>query len=188
LGAENVNENVAALTSLRARAEHGVSRHQRRIERVTTVVGRPQTLYLIMALAAVWSGSNLLAERFGVRPWDPPPFAWLQGAVGLSALLMTITILTTQNRQTRHADERSQLDLQINMLAEQKVAKLIALLEELRRDIPTVRDRVDELAESMQEPVDPHAVLSALKQTLEERPDVPGDGDVPVSPAKDENA
>ena len=188
MGAENVNENVTALTSLRARAEHGVSRHQRRIERFTAVVGQPKTLYLIMTLAVIWSASNVLAERFGLRPWDPPPFAWLQGAVGLGALLMTITILTTQNRQTRHAEERSQLDLQINMLAEQKVAKLIALLEELRRDIPTVRDRVDEVAESMQEPVDPHAVLSALEQTLEERPDVAVDGDLPVSHAKDENA
>jgi uncharacterized membrane protein len=80
---------------------------------------------------------------------------------------MSTMILITQNRQTTHAEQRAQLDLQVNLLAEQKVAKLVALLEELRRDMPSVRDRVDQVAEGMKEPVDPHAVLSALEQTLE---------------------
>lgn len=34
--------------------------------------------------------------------------------------------------------------------------------EELRRDLPNVRNRVDLVAEQMQESVDPHAVLDAL--------------------------
>ena len=77
---------------------------------------------------------------------------------------MTTMVLITQNRQTHDAEQRAQLDLQINLLAEQKVAKLIALLEELRRDLPIVQDRVDRAAEAMTEPVDPHAVLSALQE------------------------
>ncbi len=64
-------------------------------------------------------------------------------------------VLNTQNRQGRHAEQRSHLDLQVNLLAEQKIAKLIALVEELRRDLPQVRDRVDHVAEAMKESVDP---------------------------------
>jgi uncharacterized membrane protein len=165
LPADRLNENVDAVASLRARAEKGVSRHQRRIERVTALLGRPPSVYAILAFVAMWIGANLVTASLGARPWDPPPFFWLQGLVGLGALLMTIAILTTQNRQNRDAGERGQLDLQINQVAEQKVAKLIALVEELRRDLPTVRDRVDEMAEVMKEPVDPHAVLSALEET-----------------------
>jgi uncharacterized membrane protein len=167
LASDNVNENVHALASLRAREEQGVSRHQRLIERLTAQLGRPHSFYLIVAFAAGWVAPNLLAPRLGARAVDPPPFTWLQGAIGLGALLMTAMILTTQNRQTRQAEQRSQLELQVNLLAEQKVAKLIALLEELRRDIPIVRNRVDQVADAMTEPVDPHAVLSALEQTLE---------------------
>jgi uncharacterized membrane protein len=76
---------------------------------------------------------------------------------------MTIVILISQSRRSSEAEQRAQLDLQVNLLAEQKVAKLIALLEELRRDIPIVRNRVDQVAEAMEEPVDAQAVLSALQ-------------------------
>jgi uncharacterized membrane protein len=161
------NENVETLASLRARAALGVSRHQRRIERITSRIGRPRSFYLAMALVATWIAYNGLGSRLGVRPFDPPPFSLLQALVGVGALLMTTMIVITQNRQTAHAEQRAELELQVNLLAEQKVAKLIALVEELRRDIPSVRDRVDQAAEIMKEPVDPHAVLSALEQTLD---------------------
>jgi len=160
---DDLNENVETLASLRARAEQEVSRHQRRIERLTAQLGQPRSFYVILSSVAAWSGFNLLAPRLGLRAFDPPPFVWLQGVVGLGALLMATIILITQNRQTKHADQRSQLDLQVNLLAEQKAAKVIALLEELRRDLPTVRDRVDRVADAMEAPVDPHAVLSALE-------------------------
>jgi uncharacterized membrane protein len=184
LKVHNLNESVDTLTSLRTRAEQGVSLHQRRIERFTAILGRPRSLYLVIALAAVWGACNLGMARVGARPWDPPPFPWLQGVIGLCALLMTITILTTQNRLTRHADERAQLDLKINLLTEQKVAKVISLLEELRRDIPTVRNRVDKVAEVMKKEVDPHAVLSALEGSLEAGKDRLGDEDVQRSGAR----
>ena len=137
------------------------------MERITAQLGQPRSFYLIVAFAAAWSGFNVLAPRLGARGFDPPPFSYLQGLVGLGALLMTCIILITQNRRSAHAEQRAQLDLQVNLLAEQKVAKLIALLEELRRDIPIVRDRVDQVAESMKEPVDARAVLSALEDSTE---------------------
>ena len=80
---------------------------------------------------------------------------------------MTSVILITQNRRSAEAEQRAQLDLQVNLLAEQKVAKLISLLEELRRDIPIVRDRVDQVAEAMERPVDARAVLTALQGAIE---------------------
>jgi uncharacterized membrane protein len=123
---------------------------------------------VIVAFVAAWTGFNLLAPHLGMRPFDPPPFVWLQGLVGLGALLMGTIILVTQNRQTKHAEQRAQLDLQVNLLGEQKAAKLIALLEELRRDIPTVPNRVDRVAEAMEAPVDPHAVLSALEDSKDD--------------------
>jgi uncharacterized membrane protein len=168
LETEHLNENVAALASLRARADREVNRHQRWVEHFTAEVGRPRSLYVIVALAAGWVGANVLAMHAGLRALDPPPFSWLQGLVGFSALLVTTTILTTQNRQTRDFERRAELELQINLLAEQKIAKLIALVEELRRDLPSVLDRVDPVADIMQEPVDPHAVLSALERTRED--------------------
>lgn len=53
------------------------------------------------------------------------------------------------------------------MLSEQKIAKLIALIEELRHDLPIVEDRLDSEAEMMKESVDPQVVVETLEQTLE---------------------
>ena len=93
---------------------------------------------------------------------------WLQGIISLSALIMTVVVLTTQNRQGKMAEQRRHLDLQITLLTERKVSKVIELIEELRRDFPSVTNRLDAEAEVMQEPIDPHTALSALNQTLKE--------------------
>ena len=133
------------------------------IEVLTAALGRPRTVYVTLSIVIGWGAFNVLAPtRLGWPQVDPPPFFWLQGMVALAALLMTTLVLITANRQTRNAEERSHLDLQVNLLAEHKVAKLIALIEELRRDLPMVRDRIDREADAMQEAVDPHAMLAAL--------------------------
>jgi uncharacterized membrane protein len=60
------------------------------------------------------------------------------------------------------------LTLELAMLSEQKAAKLIELVEELRRDMPNVQDRVDQEAEALAQPADPEAVLEALKENQAE--------------------
>ncbi len=52
------------------------------------------------------------------------------------------------------------------MLTEQKIAKLIKLVEELREDLPTMRDRHDFEAEVMQQATDPQVVLDILQDNL----------------------
>ena len=88
--------------------------------------------------------------------------------MGLSALLTTIIVLITQSRQGKLAEQRAQLGLQLNLLAEQKIAKLIALVEELRRDLPEVHDRHDAEATAMEQSTHPHAILDAL-ETVQEK-------------------
>jgi uncharacterized membrane protein len=56
----------------------------------------------------------------------------------------------------------------VNLLAEQKTAKLIALLEELRRDLPNVHNRHDPQAAAMEHATDPQAILNALEETIAE--------------------
>jgi uncharacterized membrane protein len=111
---------------------------------------------------------NLVLALFHLPNFDSPPYPWLQGIIGLSALAMTTVILITQNRQSRLAEQRMHLNIQVNLLIEQKVTKLIDLVEELRRDIPSVQNRHDPQAEAMKKTVNPDEVISNLNQTLEE--------------------
>ncbi|HEY9707208.1 MAG TPA: DUF1003 domain-containing protein, partial [Oculatellaceae cyanobacterium] len=93
---------------------------------------------------------------------------WLEHLLSLASLLMSTGILITQNRQEKLAEQRMQLSLQLNLLSEQKIAKLIALLEELRRDLPDVKDRHDPEVEVMKQPADPHVVIEVLEKSLTE--------------------
>ena len=108
------------------------------------------------------------AATLGYRPLDPPPFPWLSGAASLASLYLVVLILTTQRRDDRLTQRRELLNLELAILSEQKTAKVVALLEELRRDSPAVRDRVDKQADVMARPADPQSVIDAIKETRSE--------------------
>ncbi len=160
---EHVGHNIQMIAALFANTERRVGRHQLAIEWVTDIFGRPASTYALALVVVGWILVNTMGPRLGYRTLDPPPFAWLQGAACIAALLMTMTILTTQSRVAKLAQQRAHLDLQVNLIAEEKIAKLIALVEELRRDLPSVRDRRDSLADAMTEAVDVHAVANELE-------------------------
>jgi uncharacterized membrane protein len=101
-----------------------------------------------------------------VLPFDLPPFTWASHGLDAAALLISTGVLVRQTRQENFAEQRTQLMLQLNLLSEQKIAKIIALLEELRADLPDVADRYDPEADVMQEAADPLAVLEALQENL----------------------
>jgi uncharacterized membrane protein len=163
-----ISESIESIAELHNHMESKIGRHQRAIEAVTANLGRPRFLYIILLFVLCWIFVNLLLARLHISSFDPPPFYWLQGVVGLSALLMTTVVLITQNRQNKMAEQRRRLDLQVNLVVEQKVTKLIELMEELRLDIPSVKNRHDPEAEALKESIDPHEVLFALNDLMDE--------------------
>lgn len=163
----HIHESIEAISDLRVRAERKQTAHQRGIERLTHGLGRPAFLYVIVTCATAWIGVNLVLRALGRAPFDPPPFFWLQGLSTICALFIAALVLITQNHQLKLAEERSRLDLQINLLAERKITKLIALHEELRRDLPNVPNRHDAEATAMQAHADPQTVADALEQSID---------------------
>ena len=160
---DQISQNIDSVVALQKRKWEQTSKSQRRIERVGRFIGRPIYLIGVLAFAGFWIGCNVGAMLFGVSPMDAPPFAILQGVMTLVALITTTIVLIAQNRQTKVEQEHMHLDLQVNLLTEQKVTKLILLVEELRRDLPMVKDRHDPHSARMQEGADTAQVLSALE-------------------------
>jgi uncharacterized membrane protein len=159
---EHIDQNIQSVAALHGRARDALSASQRRVERLGALVGRPAYLVGLLGFIILWLLGNLSAIRLGLRAWDRPPFPWLQGSLTFVALMTSTVILIAQNRQAKLEQQRAHLDLQVNLLTEQKVTKLIHLIEELRRDLPMVRDRHDPQAASMQEATDTDAVVAAL--------------------------
>ena len=158
------SQNIEAVVEFYAREEEKITASQRVLERISHSLGRPAFLGLILAFVALWIVANLILVRIGRAPFDTDPYPWLQGIVGLSALLTATVVLTRQNRLARLAEQRAHLDLKVTLLTEQKVAKLIHLVEELRRDLPNVRNRHDPDAVAMQESMKPNTVLATLDE------------------------
>jgi uncharacterized membrane protein len=163
-----LDQDIETIVSLRMHAERKVSRHQRVIEKITSTLGRPFSVYFILVFTVFWIFLSVYHAYIGLPFYDMPPFPWLQDLVSLAALLLAVVILTTQNRQAKLSEQRRHLDLQINLLTERKVSKLIEMVDKICHDVPSVHHKFDPEAEVMKEPVDPHTALTALNETLKE--------------------
>lgn len=166
--ADPIEQNVEAVVALHAASERQASRHQRAVEAFMAWLARPWLLYFTVGLAAVWIGSNLLAPFLGLRAWDPLPFDLFQGFATSFALFVSIMVLIAQNRLAKVDQRRSQLDLQVSLLIDQRCAKIIDLLEEIRRDSPYLRDRLDPEVEVLKNAIDPQEVATTLESRIEE--------------------
>ena len=169
----HVEGTVQAIAQLYLEHHQTASLAERVIDRMTSTIGRPAFLGALIMFIAAWVSINLAIPQLA---FDPPPFAWLVGMVALVSLLMATLILISQRRADRLASRREQMTLEVSILSEQKAAKIIGLLEELRRDTPAVSHRVDSEAEEMAAPADPHAVLKVIQATHQE---LIGECDVP---------
>jgi uncharacterized membrane protein len=161
---EHIDQNIDSVVALQRREWEQTSSSQRRAERVGRFIGRPVYLVGWLCFAALWIAANIALPLLGYPPFDPVPFAVLQGMLTLTALITTTIVLIAQNRQTKIEQQHTHLALQVNMLTEQKVTKLIHLLEELRRDMPMVRNREDPQAAVLQERADAGRVISAIEE------------------------
>ena len=158
----HIDETIQAIAELHLEHQRSATPVQRAVDRMTRFVGRPRFVGLMTAAFAAWIGLNLLLQILGHQAIDPTPFPWLEDVGTLLALYITVLILITQRRENELTERREQLTLELSIIAEQKTAKIIELLEELRRDHPAIHDRVDQEADDMSKHADPQAVLEAI--------------------------
>ncbi len=159
----HIEDTIRSIARLHAEHHQAATPVQRVVDRVTGLVGRPRFIGMFTVVIVVWIGANLFALWTGHTPMDAPPFPWFDSLVGIGALYIALLILTTQRHADQLAQHREQLTLELAILNEQKTAKVIELLEEMRRDNPSLRNRVDAEAAAMAVPADPQAVLDAIK-------------------------
>jgi uncharacterized membrane protein len=161
---DQITRNIEAVQGFYVRESGKLSRSQRLLERLTELVGQPRFFIVILVFVCAWIGVDLLCLAMHWPEFDPAPYFWLQGIVGLCAWLTATGVLCTQNQAAKLAEQRANLDLKVTLLTEQKAAKLIDLVEELRRDLPNVKNRQDTHAESLQQSMNPTRVLEALDE------------------------
>jgi uncharacterized membrane protein len=165
----SAKDNLELLTSFKDREDAQISGTQLLIERISAFFGSPAYFAFAIAFILIWMLVNGWGAHAGWHPIDQPPFPWLQGLVSSNALLLTVAVLIRQNRMAKVAEHRSHLDLQINLLSEQKVTKILQIVDELQRDLTALRGRPDSDVAEMTKPADAHALMHAIKQKQADR-------------------
>ena len=161
----HIEETIRSIAQLHAEYHENATPLQRVVDYMTALLGRPRFIVVLTVIVAGWIGLNLLAAALGYRPIDPPPFPRLGGAASLVSLYMVVLILATQRREDRLGQRREMLILELAILGEQKTAKVSQLLEEFRRDSPSIHNQVDQEADAMAQPADPQSVLDVIKES-----------------------
>ena len=162
-GGDQIESTVQQLAELHEAHRRKATTAQRLANRVTGALGRPGALMIVLVLVIMWMIGNYAATRAGVKALGEPPFPELGLLVTVIALLVALLILTTQRHEQALAEKRSQLTLQIAILSEKKIAKLIGMVDELRRDSPSSSSSPDREAEEMSHSADPIATMERIE-------------------------
>jgi uncharacterized membrane protein len=161
---EQILKNVETINHHQDRHQQNTKTHHRVLDKIGSVFGQPQFLYGQIVFFAVWILCSNLANREIIDDnfllFDPD-----YHTLEVVSVLTSTGVLVYQTRQGKLTEERAHLMLQVDLLAEQKIAKLISLVEELRTDLPNVKNRQDPQAEEMQQSADAQAILEVLQQT-----------------------
>ncbi|MDO8560603.1 MAG: DUF1003 domain-containing protein [bacterium] len=100
-----------------------------------------------------------------VPAFDPYPFNLLTMTVSLEAIFLSIFVLISQNRETKTSDLRQEVDLQVNMIAEREITKLIHLVAYLMKHLNVPYEKDPEL-KHMMKPLDTEEIRSELERQL----------------------
>jgi uncharacterized membrane protein len=114
--------NINAIVRLEEQALKERSIADRISDAIANFVGSIPFVAIHVAWFGIWVGLNA-----GLWKFDPYPFALLCMLVSLEGVLLSTFVLIKQNRMSQRADHRSHLDLQINLLAEKEVTKILQL-------------------------------------------------------------
>jgi uncharacterized membrane protein len=158
-----VDEAVKAIAEIHADTLRRTPKSQLGIEWLIGTIGRPWFAYALLTFIVLWVVVDLAAGRFD-RRFDPQQFPWLELIVSTMSLIMAALILISENRQQRLADQREQVTLQMALVIDRKAAKIIELLENMRKDDPALPDRQDAEAERMAEATDLRSAVDRLER------------------------
>lgn len=155
-----LERNIEALQRRRRREEQEASLEERIADAITRFTGSMRFVYLHLAAFGLWIVANL-GWVPGVPAWDPS-FVVLAMVASVEAIFLSTFVLISQNRMSAAADKRADLDLQISLLAEHEVTRLVTMVAAIaaRMGVRTEADR--ELGEITQN-VAPEAVLDEIE-------------------------
>lgn len=119
-------DNIRTVAQLEQQVLSERSASQRLADRLADFIGSMRFVAIHVVWFAVWIMINTGMIK-GIRPFDPFPFILLSLVVSCEAVLLSTFVLIKQNRMSRAADQRAHLNLQIDLLAEREITRMLQI-------------------------------------------------------------
>ena len=157
-----LERNIHALNQRRKHEDARATTQEKLAEAITRFTGSMLFVYIHVAIFGFWIVANL-GWVPGVPKWDES-FVVLAMWASVEAIFLSTFVLISQNRMQAAADKRADLDLQISLLAEHEVTRLITLVAAIAERMDVRTDADHELHEIKRD-VAPEAVLDEIEAT-----------------------
>jgi uncharacterized membrane protein len=163
--ADVTRHNVQAMRKLEELAVAKRTGADRAAELVARFCGSITFVWMHAAIFACWIGWNVLP---GLPHFDAYPFTFLTLVVSLEAIFLSSFILIAQNYEMRVTERRSQLDLQINLLAEQENTKILQMLDRMSRKLG-LSDEDDPEVRALEQATRPETLAHQIESAFREQ-------------------
>jgi uncharacterized membrane protein len=159
-----IERNIRTIIRLRQKAARERSRHDRIADTITSSSGGMGFVYVHIVWFGLWILLN--AGLVGVRAFDPFPYGLLTMIVSLEAIFLSTVVLISQNRLSGEIERRADLDLQIGLLTEHELTRVLQMLDAIQHKMGIDEDEASELADLEMEtrPEDVLAEIERLQQ------------------------
>jgi uncharacterized membrane protein len=154
-------------STLQSRMSFGQKLSDRLAKDLTTYFGTVYFLLFLFFVVIVWAIINLGIIDV-ITPFDPFPFYLLMVPFDFFAVFLSIVVLINQNRESKIADVRQQIDLEINVRAENEITKILHMVDELHKVVGISKKDDQELKE-MKQKIDIEEIKDEVEAVLEEQ-------------------
>lgn len=158
-----VERNIHALLQRRKAEERRKTFEERIADTITRFTGSMLFVYLHLVLFGVWIFWNI--GFLGLEPFDPS-FVILAMFASVEAIFLSTFVLISQNRMNVQADKRAELDLQVSLLTEHEVTRMISLVRAIAKKLD-IEDAYDASIDELEQNVHPEKVMDAMEQFTE---------------------
>lgn len=159
-----IDRNIRMMIRQRAKAARKRGTQDKIADVITSFSGNMIFVYVHIIWFTIWIALN--TGNFGIQPFDPYPYGLLTMIVSLEAIFLSTFVLISQNRTSQEVDQRADLDMHIDMLAEHEMTRALQMLDAIQRKLGIETSGDEELAD-MEKVVNPEDVLAEIDRLQE---------------------
>lgn len=162
---ELTEKNVRMIVEHENSAKTSVSAGERVAVRVAAFCGSMTFVWLHVAWFSMWIFFNT-SDWLAQHP-DPFPFTFLTFLVSLEAIFLSAFIMISQNQETRLTEQRSHLDLQINLMTERENTQMLKMLQSIAAKIGAEFEADPDLS-ALQESTRPDRLMEQIDKATQQ--------------------